>query len=544
MRDATWLRRNWLLTMAILAGSGLRMYQIKTQIIADDEWHAIYMARDLEFSSIASHFGGADVSTPIALFYRLVITTFGLSEWIMRAPVIFFGLLSLVVFPVIVRKFFDPMTSVLFAWLLAISPIHIYYSRFARPYSIALFFSFCGVSVFYLWWTTRNSRWKWLYAICAIVGPYFNLSVLPVLAAPFALAYILAIWKLDRYSEFSLKEITQLSLVVVAGLGVLLLPPIYGDFAALAEKAGHGTLTIVAAIDAFELLLGMDEVRWVQAVSLAVMALGSLFLLRRQRRFALLFGTSTAAAILTILISRPKGIEFPIVIARYALFLLPILLIVLAGGLRMIGSFIFGNTRPVAIIMGMAWVVVLAKAGPLQRIYYAPNNFTNDAAFEYYPSFLPERNLYVKYLSHQVPAYYAELGRQPPASLRIVEAPWYYEWAFNPYPFYQRIHHQIVEIGFVRSEPDPVGEVSAFDPRFQFHNFVHLLDQKSLCAHKIDQVIFHKDLEREIGITVGRNFAREVPMFTAEYRQLYGSPVFEDDSLVVFSTTARCLAER
>src|SRR5439155_14044492 len=124
MRNGRSLRRNWLLLMAILVGSGLRLYQITSQIIADDEWHAVHMARDLDFFSIASHFGDADVSIPIALFYRLVITTVGLSEWIMRAPALFFGLLSLIVFPLLVRRFFDPVTSVLFAWLLAISPIH------------------------------------------------------------------------------------------------------------------------------------------------------------------------------------------------------------------------------------------------------------------------------------------------------------------------------------------------------------------------------------------------------------------------------------
>jgi hypothetical protein len=543
MRDGGWLRRNWLLAVATLVGSGLRLYQIKTQIIADDEWHAVRMV-DLDFFTIASHFGESDVSIPIALFYRLVIATFGLSEWIMRAPVLFCGLLSLVVFPLIVRRFFDQKTSVLFAWLLAISPIHVYYSRFARPYSIALFFGFCGVSAFHLWWTTRNPRWKWVYGVCAIVGPYFSLSVLPVTCAPLALTYTRAIWKRNRDPELSFGQLVRLSLFVGGGLTVLLLAPIYGDFAALAQKAGQGTLTSDAAIAAFELFLGMGEVRLVQAISLAVMIVGTFFLARRQPGLALLLGTCAGGAILTILVSRPAAIEFPVVIARYAIFLLPVVLMVLAIGLRTIGSFVTGSERYATLIIGIGWIVVIANVGPLRQIYYAPNNFTNHAMFQYYPSLDPERNPFAKSLSRPFSAYYGKLSEQPPASLRIIEAPWYYEWAYNPFPFYQRVHHQLVEIGFVRSEADPPGEVPAFDRRFRFHNFVHLQDINTLCAHKIDRVVLHKDLEKEVGRTTGRDFSREMPMLIAQYQHAFGPPVFEDEWLVVFTATRQCLAKR
>ena len=252
-------RRDWLLAASIIAGSAVRLYQLSEQIIADDEWHALHAARDLEFFSIASHFGGADVSIPIALFYRLVITTFGLSEWIMRAPVLLFGLLTLVAFPLLVGKLFDRPRAALFGWLLAISPLHIYYSRYARPYSIALFCALSGVLAFYLWRTTAARRWRYVYAVCAIVGPYFHLSVLLVVGVPIALMVLSALFKQSRAREFPNRELLQVVVFVGIGLAVLLLPPIYGDFATLADKARHGTLTREALVGAIGLLLGIES---------------------------------------------------------------------------------------------------------------------------------------------------------------------------------------------------------------------------------------------------------------------------------------------
>ena len=129
-------------------------------------------------------------------------------------------------------------------------------------------------------------------------------------------------------------------------------------------------------------------------------------------------------------------------------------------------------------------------------------------------------------------------------SMRIVEAPWYYEWALIPYPVYQRIHRQRVVIGFVRDEPFPVGEARPFDPRFRLHNSIHLRDMDSLCALKVNRVVIHKDLEAELGRSLDRNFVQELPGLMSEYHRAYGPPVFEDGSLIVFDTDKVCLVRR
>ncbi len=535
-------RRDWLLAASIIAGSAVRLYQLSEQIIADDEWHALHAARDRGFASIAGHFGGADFSIPMALFYKAAMMTVGLSEWIMRAPVLLFGLLTLVAFPLLVGKLFDRPRAALFGWLLAISPLHIYYSRYARPYSIALFCALSGVLAFYLWRTTAARRWRYVYAVCAIVGPYFHLSVLLVVGVPIALMVLSALFKQSRAREFPNRELVQVVVFVGIGLAVLLLPPIYGDFATLADKARHGTLTREALVGAIGLLLGIES-HSVQAFSLAIIAVGALSVWRRRPQVALLLGTSAAVVILTIFIARPAGIEYPIVMARYALFLLPVVLLLLADGLYTIGAWLTRD-RPAGAILGMAWIVVLLEAGPLREIYYRPSNFTNHGAFQYYPSLKPQANPYIHDLSRPVSAFYVELGRQPAASMRILEAPWYYEWAFNPYPFYQHVHRQWVKIGFVKSEAQSSGELRAFDARFRFRNFVHLRDMNGLCAHKIDRVVIHKNLQAELGRPIDRDFSAELPGLITLYEQTYGAPIFEDATLMVFSTTEHCRAAR
>jgi len=405
-----------------------------------------------------------------------------------------------------------------------------------------LFCAACGIFAFYLWWTTRIRRWKYLYGVCAVVGPYFHLTVLPVLFMPLALIFVQAFWLRPHDPEFSRTKVVGLILLIAGSLALLLLPPILADFESLAGKAEHGSFTTESVISALGLLIGMEAAS-TQAVVLAIMALGAFTLLREQPRLGLLLGMIVSVDLLGIVAAKPTGIEYPIVLARYVLFLLPVMILGLALGLRTIGGWL-RPARPVAVLIWAAWMILTVKLGPLARTYYAPNSFTNHAAFQYYPYSDDQRNPYKRGLARPVLPFYAELSHQPPSSLRLLEAPWYYEWHYNPFAFYQSIHRQRIAMGFVKSEPYPSGEFSAFDRRFRFNNFVHLQDRQDICAHRIDRVVFHKDLQRELGLIANRDFSEDVSRWLPEYRRDFGPPVFEDDALVVFDTAPYCRDNR
>ncbi len=56
----------------------------------------------------------------------------------MRLPSLVCGLATILVLPLFLRPQVGSRSAVYLSWLLAISPIHIFYSRLARPYSLTL----------------------------------------------------------------------------------------------------------------------------------------------------------------------------------------------------------------------------------------------------------------------------------------------------------------------------------------------------------------------------------------------------------------------
>ena len=56
----------------------------------------------------------------------------------MRLPLLVCGLATILVLPLFLCPQVGSRTAVYLSWLLAISPIHIFHSRLARPYSLTL----------------------------------------------------------------------------------------------------------------------------------------------------------------------------------------------------------------------------------------------------------------------------------------------------------------------------------------------------------------------------------------------------------------------
>ena len=71
---------------AILTGVFLRWYQLRSQVLIDDEWHAIRKLIGSDALGIATHFGFADYCIPLTLYYRWLYNLGALDEWRMRMP--------------------------------------------------------------------------------------------------------------------------------------------------------------------------------------------------------------------------------------------------------------------------------------------------------------------------------------------------------------------------------------------------------------------------------------------------------------------------
>src|SRR5258708_7950513 len=135
-------RSRWLwfvsLALAIGAGVWLRLDQLASQLLLDDEWHAVYRVVHDAPGAVWLDFGHSDSSIPLTLLYLLEANVTGLSELGMRLPMLGAGLATLVLFPWYAARRVGHAEAVLFAAFLAISPLLYFFSRTARPYALTL----------------------------------------------------------------------------------------------------------------------------------------------------------------------------------------------------------------------------------------------------------------------------------------------------------------------------------------------------------------------------------------------------------------------
>ena len=167
------------LLAAFFIGAFLRLYQLGHQILAEDEWHAIDVALHAGYRQIFSDFGDGGHSIPMALYNKLLLDTTGLSEFAIYAPFVFFGIVTTLILPLLARKFIGGHT-VLFSSLLCLSPLLIFYSRFARPYGLIALFGFTAIYFFYLWmYEDRSHIFFFLYVLFATWTVYLHVVAFP-----------------------------------------------------------------------------------------------------------------------------------------------------------------------------------------------------------------------------------------------------------------------------------------------------------------------------------------------------------------------------
>lgn len=183
-----------------------------------------------------------DHGIPLTLLYKALADTVGLSELGMRLPVLAFGLAAVAIFPLLIRGPLGRRASGLFAGLLAIAPVHVYYSRYARAYSIALFLAFVGVVAFVRWWSGSGRRWAALYAAYAVLAPWWHLAFLPGVLAPLAVAAAEGLWRPVVAGRPSHPALLRLGSLVAAGLVLLLAAPTIADWQGIALKLNRQTL--------------------------------------------------------------------------------------------------------------------------------------------------------------------------------------------------------------------------------------------------------------------------------------------------------------
>ena len=527
---------------AILVGACLRWYQLPVQVLIDDEWHALHRVLHSDAYGIATTFGFADHSIPLALYYRFLALHGGLTEWVMHLPLLIAGIALLVAAALSFRR--ETTLAERAAWvaLLAISPLLVYHSKTARPYALTSLLTFVAIVAFRRWWKNDGSPGAWAaaYAGATFLAGWLHPITLPFTLLPFA-HYGTRALLFDRRTRDSVSLDSALLRLAVLGtataalLAAALVPPLVNDWSRFSAKAGTDAVTLESVYRTLLMLFGISQ-PVLLALLVGLTAVGVHRVWQRDRDLVAYLGTVTLGAAIAIALAKPQWIHHPAVLARYLIPALPFLLLFLAEGavactepLRRPAA----QTAAIAVAAGLLW-----WAGPIPDYFYRPNQFMGHLRFQY--DYDPAHNAYVLEVPRDpIPEFYRRLGRETPRTLTLIEAPWQLESNFNPHPWYQEIHRQYVKIGLVT----PVcgvrdfGEYPATVRALRMREFVHLSEILAGKSYGADYLVMHlkawktpPDAEVE-----WPDVAACLPAIEAKL----GAPVFRDAQIVVFDLKKR-----
>ena len=537
----------WTLLAIAFVGAWLRFEQLSTQIIADDEWHALNFLLEHPVSAVPWRFGLSDHSIPLTLFDGLLGHTIGLSELGMRSVPFASGVAALVVLPALVHRHVGAKRCVIFAALLAISPLHVYFSRYARPYSTVFVLALAALFLLELFAQRRRPALAWGAAICTGLAPWFQ----PV-ALPFVLAGPVLFLALDTRLGPSLGARARLlwpqALAVVLILALLLGPPVLVDFDTLRERSGRGQVGALDIGAAWRLLAGSGK-DWLAPLIAAMSLVGALALARSRPLLLRLMAVSLLASIAALVATSPTGVEIPIVAVRYVIPALGIVLLLAACGLAELDAWLASIAPPrwPRHLPSSAACAALLAFGPLlclhdrpAAIFRTPNDWMHHGYFQYqYDPTERARWMDETIRPPRLSRFYQKLAREvkssPSARLHLVEAPWSLQWDGSPFVVYQAIHGARTSIGFVhrRGEARPWGELPWDDSRFEFANFVHIADVDELRRRGVTHVVLHKDLAHELPSDPAR-IGADIGPLVIELQAKLGPPCHEDEILVAF----------
>ena len=161
-------------------GLGLRLFGLLNESIWLDELNSIKLARQ-SLSALSLYLLKEDRHPP--LYFML------LHFWIMGGENLAYlrlfsslvGALTILSVYFLGKELFEHRVGLFAAILLAVSPLHIFYSQFARNYS--LFILFTVLSFYCLLRATASNRWRWwalyvLFALASLFTHYFAIFAL------------------------------------------------------------------------------------------------------------------------------------------------------------------------------------------------------------------------------------------------------------------------------------------------------------------------------------------------------------------------------
>ena len=516
-----------LLLVAFVAGAALRIWQLDIQILIDDEWHAIHKLLRSSPLDIVTHLGYADYSIPLTLYYQQLQRTIGLSEWGMHVPSLVAGVGLLLVGPRLLARSFALPVRATWTILVAISPLLVYHSKIARPYALTSLLTFVAILAFRAWWLDRRGRAALLYVATTVLAGWLHAITLPFTLLPFVYCGVRALHARDVRRFIAL---AKLGLATALALAVVLAPPIIIDWAAFSGKAGRDRASLDSLYRALLMLAGTG-VAPVGMFVFAVAAFGWWRVRRREPDLAWYLATICVAGTAVVASSGAEWIAHPLVLARYLIPVVPFLLLFAAEGII---ALVATPRYWMGAVAAGAIAAALFAIGPIPQEWHYPNQFWGHLRYQF--DYDPAHNPYVTQVSTDpVPAFYAELGKRPPGSVTLIEAPWRLESHYNALSLYQDTHRQRVKIGLVTPlcGTYDFGEYPEDEAGMRMRWMVHLASLLRGETFGADYLIVHAN-SRDVAARPAPPWPDLRGCMPAIEAKL-GAPVFRDDRITVFA---------
>lgn len=165
-----------------LAAFGLRVFRLDAQSLWYDEAFSVYLAH-FDLAQITAR-TAADIQPP--LYYYLLhfwLALAGDSEFAVRFPSLFFGVLTIPLMFVIARRLFNDPTAFLATLLATLSPLYVWYAQEARMYTLITFLVL--LSSYALWRALlrqQKNLWWSIFVVTNIAAVYTHYFAFVVIA--------------------------------------------------------------------------------------------------------------------------------------------------------------------------------------------------------------------------------------------------------------------------------------------------------------------------------------------------------------------------
>jgi mannosyltransferase len=295
---------------------------------------------------------------PLSYVVTHLFLLLGGGEFPLRLPAALFAILTIPLTYAVGSSLFDRRVGVLGALLLAIAPMQIRYAQEARMYAMWAFFSLLSLYLFWKATRSQEARWWVLFALVTILALYTHLFALLALGV----MILFALWLLVRprtrarfpfQSRHFIVAVVAI-LVVYAPMIPFLAEGLVGDEGLGGEAMPNWSLgPLVLALRLFS---GGNDAGSMVYILLLIVAASVLAVKDRQ---VLALAAMWIVLPFAIVLGLPFGHGVRL---RYFLFTLPVYLLLVAYGLRVVSQWLVSRATRLGLRMNPSIVNVLVTA--------------------------------------------------------------------------------------------------------------------------------------------------------------------------------------